>query len=295
MSKILSGTWMIGVLVVILALTACKSKKSLQATPTAAAVEDTSNGKCRLNFKTAKNLSKHLKENEFNFDWINIKADATVKINDEENSLDIRIKARKDSVIWISIQALSLVDVAKVLITRDTVKMVVYQGQKGYFIGDFNYINDLLQTDLDFDMLQAVLFGNSAEFYDEDDRLKPLADRENCRYLLSTERKRKLKKIINGQEPPTKSTQIMVLNPDNYKILQNTFTDIETNRTFRANYDQFVTTDSVYAPRHVDIDIAAEKKVSVKIDYVRMELGKPQKITLNIPSKYAPLPVKKQQ
>ena len=75
----------------------------------------------------------------------------------------------------------------------------------------------------------------------------------------------------------------------------NEFIDIETNRIFTANYEKYPTkTDSVYAPRRVNIDIVAEKKVSLKIDYVRVEKNVPQKISINIPPKYDPIPVKKQ-
>jgi hypothetical protein len=43
----------------------CKSKKHVQQTAIQTQVEDTI-GKCRLQFKTAKSLSKHIKESELN-------------------------------------------------------------------------------------------------------------------------------------------------------------------------------------------------------------------------------------
>jgi hypothetical protein len=51
--------------------------------------------------------------------------------------------------------------------------MVVYV-KKQYFKGDFNYINQLLNADLDFDLIQAALFGNSADFDDDDSKMKPV-------------------------------------------------------------------------------------------------------------------------
>ena len=86
----------------------------------------------------------------------------------------------------------------------------------------------------------------------------------------------------------------MTLDPATFKILKNEFIDIETNRIFTANYEKYpAITDSVYAPRRVNIDIVAEKKVSLKIDYVRVEKNVPQKISINIPPKYERLPIKK--
>jgi hypothetical protein len=57
----------------------CKTKKHTQAV-IETQIGDTLD-KCRLQFKTAKNLSRHIKDNELKFDWINAKADveATAK------------------------------------------------------------------------------------------------------------------------------------------------------------------------------------------------------------------------
>jgi hypothetical protein len=279
----------------ITAISACKTKKHTQQTTTTNnQTDDSLQGKCRLLYKTAKALTKHIKENELNYSWISAKADVETAIDGETHNLDIRVKGRKDSAIWISITAVGLIDVAKLLITRDSVKMVVYV-KKQYFKGDFNYINQLLNADLDFDLIQAALFGNSADFDDDDKKLKPVIDRENCHYLLSTERKRKLRRIASGQDSLKRSLQTMTLNPETFKILKNEFEDAATNRSFHASYDDFVAKDSVFAPRSVNIEIKAEKKVSVKINYVRIDVNQPQKFTLNIPKNYEPIPIKKEQ
>jgi hypothetical protein len=271
----------------------CKHKKKIQKTQTEVAISDTTTGRCKLDFKNSKALSKYVKENEFDFVWVMAKANVETRIDGKEESFDIRVSVRKDSAMLITIQYLLGIQVAKILITRDSVKVRI-DVKKQYFKGDFNYINDMLNADLDYDVLQAVLFGNSAEFYEDDDlKLKPVTDRENCHYLLSTERKRRLRKLQSGENDLKKALQILTLNPDNYKIIKNEFSDPATNRSFIANYKNFTQKDSVYAPYHVDIDIVAEKKASVKIDYVRIEKNIPQKLSLNIPSKYEAISIQK--
>ncbi len=280
-------------LLLVLLAGSCRTKKDLQKSQ-AAQTEDTATGKCRLLFRTSKMLTKNLKQKELAYRWIYAKADVQTLIDGEDQNLDVKIRGRKDSAIWIQIQAIGLIDVARLLITRDTVKMVVYI-KKQYFVGDFNYINQLLNADLDFDLLQAALFGNSADFDDDDNKLKPMADRENCNYKLSTERKRKLKRITAGQDSLKRSLQTMTLDPDNFKIIHNDFVDVSTNRKFSAAYSKFAAVDSVFAPHHVDIDIVAEKKINLKIDYVRIEINQPQKMPLNIPKSYDPIPIRKEK
>lgn len=276
--------------IMIIFMLSCKSKKHTQQTAATQSLDTA--GKCRLNFKLAKSLSKHIKEAELKYNWLNAKADAEVNIDGEDHKLDVRVKIKKDSAIWISIQAVGLIDIAKLLITKDTVKMVVYT-KRQYFKGDFNYINQILNADLDFDLIQAALIGNSADFVDDDNKMKPVVDRENCRYLLGTERRRKLRRITSGHDSLKRSLQTMTLNPDNYKIISNNFEDVTTKRSFHANYDNFHTKDSVFAPHNVNIEIKAEKKIDLKINYVRIEINQPQKLTLNIPKNYDPIPVKK--
>lgn len=269
----------------------CKHKKDIQKTPSNV-VEDTTIAKCKLDYKNAKTLSRHVKENEFQFDWIMAKANVESLVDEKEESFDIRVRGRKDSALLVSIQYLLGLEVAKVLVTRDSVKFVNYIN-KTYFKGDFAYISELLNADVDFDLLQAVLFGNSAEFHDDDARLKPATDRENCFYLLSTERKRRLKKIQNGTADVKNDLQTLTLNPDNYKILKNEFVEAASPRKFIASYSNFTQKDSVYAPYHVDIDVVAQKNARLKIDYVRIEKNTPQKLTLNIPSKYDAIQIQK--
>lgn len=281
--------------IIMLALftVSCKHKKKIQKTQTEVVITDTLAGRCKLDFKNSKALSKYVKENEFDFVWVMAKANVETLIDGKEESFDIRVNIRKDSAMLVTIQYLLGIQVAKILITKDSVRMVNYI-QKNYFKGDFAYINDMLNADLDFNVLQAVLFGNSAEFYEDDElKLKPVTDRENCRYLLSTERKRRLRRLQSGENELKKALQILTLNPDNYKIIKNEFSDPATNRSFIANYKNFTQKDSVYAPYHVDIDIVAEKKASVKIDYVRIEKNIPQKLSLNIPSKYEAITIQK--
>jgi hypothetical protein len=279
----------------LLLLPACRHKKKMQKTdvPVATnAVEDSLNGKCKLDFKTAKALSRYVKENEFQFTWLYAKANVESTIDGKEESFDIKLSIKKDSAILVSIRYILGLEVAKVLITRDSVKMVNYIN-KNYFKGDFHYINDLLNADLDYDLLQAVLFGNSAEFSDDDAKLKPVTDRQNCHYILSTERKRRLRKIHNGTEELKNAMQALTLDPNNFKILKNEFIDPATSRKFIASYSNFTSKDSVFAPYHVDIDIIAQKKANLKIDYVRIEKNTVQKLSVNIPAKYEQLQIQK--
>lgn len=270
----------------------CKHKKKMQKQKEQAVVVNADTlGKCRLDFKNAKALSKYITENELKYNWLFLKSNVNTMFEGEDKSFDAKVRLRKDSLMLITIELLSI-DFAKVLISKDSIKLVDYHHKK-YFKGDFNYINDLLNADLDFNVIQSVIIGNSAEFVDEDEKLKPVTDRQNCNYMLSTERKKRLRKIEKGEEDLRKALQIITLNPENFKIIKNEFIDPTANRSFTANYSDFKTKDSIFAPYHVDIDIKAERNMNIKIEYVRIEVDKPQKFTFNIPAKYEKIEIQK--
>lgn len=282
LTSILLGTFVVG----------CKSNKKTKKTiENVTQPTDTLNNKCKLDFKNGRALTKYMLENEFKFDWLYLKANVESNVDNDENTFDVKARIKRDSVIYIVVEKLGL-DVAKILITQDSVRMR-FDLKRQYFKGDFKYINDLLNADLDFEVLQSVLVGNSAKFYDEDEKLNPVTDRTNCNYKLSTERKKRLRRIQNNEEQAIKAMQIITLNPDNFKITKNEFIDPLTNRIFTTNYQDFNNKDSIYAPRLVNIDILAEKKAKLKIEYVRIEKNIPQKVTLNIPKSYDPIEVKK--
>lgn len=270
----------------------CKHKKKMhkQKEQTQVVVDDTL-GKCKLDFKNSKALTKYIRENELTFDWLYLKSNVTTLFEGEDKSFDAKVRLRKDSLMLVTIELLSI-DFAKILISKDSIKMVDYHNKK-YFKGDYNYINSILNADLDFNVIQSVIIGNSAEFLEDDANLKPVTDRENCCYRLSTERKKHLKRIEKGTEDVKKALQIITLNPDNFKITKNEFIEPHANRSFIASYSDFKNKDSVYAPYHVDIDIRAEKNMNIKIEYVRIEKNKPQKFNFSIPAKYDKIEIQK--
>lgn len=238
-----------------------------------------------LDFKTAKALSNYLKQNEFSYDWLTSRFSANVDMDANKQSFNVSVRAKKDSAIWLSVSLLGI-EGARMLITTDSLKFIDRVNNK-YFIGDYNYLSQRIHIDLDFEMLQSVLIGNSVEFYDEDEKLKSAKD--STYYLLSTIRKRKLKKVLNKSNegiPVNELVQRIWLNPLTFKIEKILINDFSLNRTFTADYSDFQVVDSSYFPFKAQFDIDAQKKIKMNIDYSKVVRDKPQSMPFNIPSKY---------
>ena len=153
-------------LLIGLIIASCKTQKKTENTKPL--VNDESG---RLDFKTGRVLSNKMKQNEFKYTYLTTKFSVTADIDSQVNSFDVTLRAKKDSVIWISISPALGIEAARVLITSDSVKFM-NKLNKTYFKGDYAYISKLFNTELDFDMLESLLIGNSVNFYDEDEKLK---------------------------------------------------------------------------------------------------------------------------
>ncbi len=278
-------------LLLVLMETSCKNKKNLTKQKPVTVV-DTTSEKCRMDFKTGKSLSKLMNDSELDFTYASAKFSCQLTLDSEEHSFNVSLRCRKDSVIWLSISKLGI-DAARVLITKDTVKFTLGLTEKKYFVGDFSYINQMLHADLDYEMLQALLFGNSADFHDEDEKLKPGRDKTTCQYFLSTVRKRRLRRIANGTETPNESYQTMWLDPETFKITTLEFTDIQTKRKFASSYSDFKPVDKYLAPFKLVYTITAEKNIKANISYGRININEPQTFPFKIPASYERIEFKK--
>lgn len=264
-------------------LSSCKQTKSVAVTAPS--------GKCNLDYKSAKNLTTNLKSNEFTFNRLNAKLSAEAKIDSSSNSFSVSLRMKKDSIIWMSISKLG-VEGARVLVSKDSVSFMNRMDNK-YFKGDFSYISKLLNTQLDFEMLQSLLVGNSVAFYDEDEKIKPGIN--DCQYLLGTIRKYKLRRVMEKGKELKEPAQSIYLNPKTFKIARILFYEFNPERSFDANFSEFAQVDSVQLfPMQMKYLIKAQKQVDIEIKYTKVQMNEEQSFPFKIPDNYEQIVYKEQ-
>lgn len=257
-------------------LSSCKSKQKVKSVTESKT----------LSYKSPAELLTGLKKNEFNYTWLSSKFSSSVSIDSNKTSFNVVFKAKKDSVLWFSISPALGIEVARAIITKDSVKFI-NRLNSTYFKGDFNYISRLLQTDLDFELIQSLLIGNSVAFYEEEENLRSSID--NNTYLLSTIRKRKLRKVIEKNKELKDPAQVIWLEPETYKILRILFKDFNTNRSFEALYSNFQKADTLLFPNNITFEIKAAKHLFITVEYAKIITDKPQSFPFSIPEKYEPI------
>jgi len=239
-----------------------------------------------------KELLDSLSKNEFKFDVFTAKAN--VKFTDgKENAFKTHIRIKKDSAIWMSITPLLGIEMARVLITKDSLKFI-NRIDKEYFLGSFDYINEKFGVDIDYQMLEAILVGNSIDFDDDEKKIITSIDRKKHAYFISTARKRQIRKEIKKDKNKFKNfTQALWIAPDNFKIIQLMLSAPKSDQSLVSTYTNHEQIDNQFFPKKINVNLNSDKIITIDIDFLKIVLGNDDTSFLfKIPSKYERVEIK---
>ena len=225
-----------------------------------------------------------LKENELKFEWFAAKFSLDMVIDKKKNSFRGHLRMRKDSAIWVSFSPALGIEMARLIITEDSIKFI-NRINKTYFIGDYLFVNNFLGTNVDYDVLQSILLGNDLTYY-EDGKFRVSYDSKE--YHLVTAGRSKLKKYALTREDAERVyIQNIFLNPETFKITKMKIKELtKESRKLDAFYDDFKMVNGQLFPHHLLYDITAENPITVDVFYNKIELDEPQDFPFKISTKY---------
>lgn len=231
-------------------------------------------------------LVKRMKTNEFNFNTLSLKFSAKYISKKEEQGFNGAIRIVKNEKIWISITPMLGIEAFRVLITQDSVQMV-NRLNKTYFKGDYQIVNELLQTPFDFDMLQSFIVGNDFSYYDNSSFK---LGEDALMYRVSTVNRRKLKNYVRNQSDKDKVfIQDIWIQPETYKIKTQQIKELsKQNNRLILNYSDFVIAGQYLIPQSVVVDVESEEKLSIAVNYLKITLNEELSIPFSIPDSYQP-------
>ncbi len=228
-------------------------------------------------------LFSNLKANELNYNYLSAKFSANINLNKNDNQITGQIRIKRDSIIWVSISPLMGIEMARIMITNDSIKYV-NRIDGNYFIGSFSHINKLINSTLDFDMLQSFLTGNDFSRY-ENTSFKGGID--NMLYTLQTSNRRKLKKYIRTNEEVQIPIQHIWLDPETFKIVKIMIREASPNgRKAEATYKHEKISDQL-VPVNINFEVeTSDNKSKIDIQYSKIILDQELQFPFKIPEKY---------
>ncbi|HMT29445.1 MAG TPA: DUF4292 domain-containing protein [Bacteroidia bacterium] len=232
--------------------------------------------------KSAPDLQQLISDHSFKASSISAKAAVKTEIGDQSNSFNFNLRLLTDSVIWISISPLLGIEVARVVITRDSVKFLDRLNKK-YSVTDFEYLTQLLHVNVDFDILQGVLTGNLFAY--KKNKFNSVYLEEKY-YILSTLSKRKLKRSMEDVDPNKPIVQDLYVDGQTYRITRLSIEDQRVQKSLLTDYQDHRVTDGGLFPFQSKTLIKAEKEVKIEIEYNKITLNTNPEFPFTIPDGY---------
>lgn len=213
-------------------------------------------------------------------EWVSLKATVHLNSDGNTNSFKTTIRNKKDSAIWVSFTPRGVpLEGMRLLLTKDSVK-VMDRLHKKFFAGDYNYIRETFKVDLDFAMIQDLMFGNY---------LGVEGDKINCDaivggYFLSALKKRAFHKHTEKGTHDSKAVSFLIL-PETYRLGNMMYIDPLNNQSLEVKYSEFEDHNGLI-PATIEATIVADSKSEIKIVYTKITEGKEISMPFRIPDKY---------
>lgn len=277
MSLVRRSVWIVANLVCIsFVVLGCRSKKPVIEQTTPVVIVETP-----LKESSPDSLWYQILNADEPVNWFGAKVSASTVMNNQSNSFNANLRMKLDSAIWMSISPALGIEVARVFITADSVKLI-NRINGTYFMGNFAYLNDLLQIEVNFDMIQAILIGNSYLHYNVENFI---ADKDERGLILSTLKKRQIRRG-SELELPQILTQEIWYSPVSQKIIRMEMQDYRPVRKFSVDYPSFTKVEEFIFPESMHIQAQAEKQVQIDLSYSRISVNEVLNLPFSIPKNY---------
>ena len=241
-----------------------------------------------LKERTQAFLTRNIEKNRFEFDWLGMKLDAEFTSGEEQQGFKATVRMRKDSAVSVSVSPALGIEVLRLLVDKDSLKMVSdIPGDKYVFLGSVNQLTDLAKIDLDLSTLQDLLIGNPIGLSREEGRMKSGIEKLDVEYYTLVSRmSRRVRRASEEQDSLTNRDGRRVpkrledndwisskfwIESDLFKVVKCELTDIRTKRMVQINYSEFDEEDPSHYPHKCNIQIDDVKgKTALDFKIIRL-------------------------
>jgi hypothetical protein len=200
-----------------------------------------------------------------------------------KTNLNGQLRILKDSIIWISLSPALGIEAARLVLTQDSIKFI-NRLDKTYFVGDFNFVNQIFGTTVDFDMVQAIITGNDMENYDKENFRGSI---DQLEYKLSATNRLKRKKILKQTDTPNVLVQNIWLDPSTFKITRINLKEFNNeNIKLQATYSDFETINNQLIPQSIQFELHGGKKLNLFFNYSKIEIDNRLSFPFKVPDSF---------
>jgi len=210
--------------------------------------------------KTPKNsneLISMVNSKNKNIEWLSLRGKINVVKENQDITLSVNIKYRKDSVIWLSISAPFGIEIIRAQATPDSIYFI-NRTKKTWFVEPLNKIKEILKYEISFENFQYMITANPIilknkyriKIQDEGFALTS----EFCNYLVSKDFRIKNANFIDGEN--------------------------------RVNFSYASVDNTENFPTQFSLKVNSQEQFEANLTYSKVVINTPLKISFKIPKSY---------
>jgi hypothetical protein len=152
-----------------------------------------------LRSRDPNNILKRYDKEALKWDWIGFKLDTEINVEGKSDSFTMNVRMARDSAIWISLSPALGVELARVLLLPDSVRVISkVPSNKFVFEGNYKQLEKSLGIPFDFYTFQDLFSGNPLGLNPQEDKFISHVDGFN--YILIEKFPRRVKKLLGGTD-----------------------------------------------------------------------------------------------
>lgn len=261
------------VIMLVAAVCSCRSTKSIQ---TAMAKKDsaqtvvTDSSSRRDSIKFIQNVYQAVEKNRIDFETFSAKVKVDFEGSDgKKNDFNAFIRLRKDSVLWVSINALLGIEAFRVLITPDSVK-VLNKLDKVVQLRSVSYLKEITKLPFTFKELQDLILGNPIYFDNN---------------IVSYKKDNEAVSVLHMGEI---FKHLLTVNPNDMYIQHSKLDDADPIRARTADIsygDYEIRNDKPFSTFR-KITVAEKSKLDIEMKFKQFDFNVPLNFPFGIPKNY---------
>ena len=250
------------ILALVIGVAGCKAKKPVGKpliTPNASPAASS--------FSKADALKK-IGDKQVQYNTLLLKAKADLSINGNDNDVSMNIRMQKDKVIWVSVTAIAGIEVARALITPDSIK-ILNRLESSYTKKPFDYVYQFANKQVNFKTLQTILIGNALPgTLTESSTVTPMAGQIQVKGDLS-------------------GLAYLLLFAVNNTLIQSNLTDKAASQALSVNYSDYANFMNQAFPQSVNIkSSASNKNISIDLKYNYVGVNEKVDFPFSVPKRF---------
>jgi hypothetical protein len=261
-------------LILIGLLASCRSTKKIQTAiakkDTVAIVNMTNVATKSDTIQMIRSVLNKLNSNRINFHTFSAKLGVDYTGSDgKKYDVNANIRMYKDSAIWVAVNALLGIDVMRLFITKDSVKLID-KLNKTYTARSVDYLQEVTALPLNLYNLQDLIIGNPVFL---DSNIVSYSISNNQIALLS------LGKLFKN---------LITLNQDDKTLLHSKLDDLDParNRTADLTYSGYESKKGVPFSTNRRIVVAEKNRLDIKLDFKQYDFNQDVSFPFSIPKNY---------